>query len=63
MAKLASSRAAMENSREATQVFGGYGLMNDCPVARFYRDAKVLEVGEGTTEVQQMVIAHHLGLG
>ncbi|MEU9674686.1 MULTISPECIES: acyl-CoA dehydrogenase family protein [Streptomyces] len=63
MAKLASSRAAMENSREATQVFGGYGLMNDCPVGRFYRDAKVLEVGEGTTEVQQMVIAHHLGLG
>ncbi|WP_461026505.1 acyl-CoA dehydrogenase family protein [Streptomyces sparsus] len=63
MAKLASSRAAMENSREATQVFGGYGLMNDYPVARFYRDAKVLEVGEGTTEVQQMVIAHHLGLG
>ncbi|MFJ3940454.1 acyl-CoA dehydrogenase family protein [Streptomyces parvus] len=63
MAKLASSRAAMENSREATQVFGGYGLMNDCPVGRFYRDAKVFEVGEGTTEVQQMVIAHHLGLG
>ncbi|MFJ3970271.1 acyl-CoA dehydrogenase family protein [Streptomyces parvus] len=63
MAKLASSRAAMENSREASQVFGGYGLMNDCPVGRFYRDAKVFEVGEGTTEVQQMVIAHHLGLG
>ncbi|ARF76628.1 acyl-CoA dehydrogenase [Kitasatospora albolonga] len=63
MAKLVSSRAAMENAREATQVFGGYGLMNDYPVARFYRDAKVLEVGEGTTEVQQMVIAHHLGLG
>jgi short-chain 2-methylacyl-CoA dehydrogenase len=62
MAKLTSSRAAVENSREATQVFGGYGLMNGHPVARFYRDAKVLEVGEGTTEVQQMVIAHHLGL-
>ncbi|MEV4170923.1 acyl-CoA dehydrogenase family protein [Nonomuraea sp. NPDC049709] len=63
IAKLVSSNAAMDNSRDATQVFGGYGFMNEFPVARFYRDAKVLEIGEGTSEVQRMLIARQLGLG
>ena len=62
IAKLVASDAAMDNSRAATQVFGGYGFMNEYPVARFYRDAKVLEVGEGTSEIQRMLIARELGL-
>jgi alkylation response protein AidB-like acyl-CoA dehydrogenase len=62
IAKLVSSNAAMDNAREATQIFGGYGFMNEFPVARFYRDAKILEVGEGTSEVQRMLIARELGL-
>ena len=62
IAKLVASEAAMANAREASQIFGGYGFMNDTPVGRFYRDAKILEVGEGTSEVQRMVIARHLGL-
>jgi len=62
IAKLTASNAAMENARDATQIFGGYGFMNEFPVARFYRDAKVLEIGEGTSEVQRMVIARELGL-
>ena len=49
-------------TRTATQVFGGYGFMEETPVARLYRDAKILEIGEGTSEVQRMVIARHLGL-
>ena len=61
IAKLVASEAAMANAREATQIFGGYGFVNETPVARFYRDAKVLEIGEGTSEVQRMVIARHLG--
>ncbi|QFU93311.1 acyl-CoA dehydrogenase family protein [Amycolatopsis sp. YIM 10] len=60
IAKLISSNAAMDNSRDATQIFGGYGFMNDYPVARFYRDAKILEIGEGTSEVQRMLIARDL---
>jgi len=62
IAKLTASETAMTNAREATQVHGGYGFMNEFPVARFYRDAKVLEIGEGTSEVQRMVIARSLGL-
>jgi short-chain 2-methylacyl-CoA dehydrogenase len=62
IAKLVASEAAMDNARVATQVFGGYGFMNDYPVGRFYRDAKVLEIGEGTSEVQRMLIARDLGL-
>lgn len=62
IAKLVASHAAMENARDATQIFGGYGFMNDYPVGRFYRDAKILEIGEGTNEVQRMVIARQLGL-
>ncbi|HYA49905.1 MAG TPA: acyl-CoA dehydrogenase family protein [Streptosporangiaceae bacterium] len=62
IAKLTASGAAMDNARDATQIFGGYGYMNEYPVARFYRDAKVLEIGEGTSEVQRMIIARDLGL-
>ncbi len=62
IAKLTASNAAMDNARDATQIFGGYGFMNEFPVARFYRDAKVLEIGEGTSEVMRMIIAQELGL-
>jgi short/branched chain acyl-CoA dehydrogenase len=62
IAKLWSSNAAVENARAATQIFGGYGFMNEYPVARFWRDAKVLEIGEGTNEVQRMLIARELGV-
>ncbi|HEY6422191.1 MAG TPA: acyl-CoA dehydrogenase family protein [Pseudonocardiaceae bacterium] len=62
IAKLVSSNAAMDNARDATQIFGGYGYMNEYPVARFYRDAKVLEIGEGTSEIQRLLIARHLDL-
>jgi alkylation response protein AidB-like acyl-CoA dehydrogenase len=61
-AKLYSSEAAVDATRTATQVFGGNGFMEEFPVARFYRDAKILEIGEGTSEVQRMVIARGLGL-
>ncbi|MGH3614724.1 MAG: acyl-CoA dehydrogenase family protein, partial [Pseudonocardia sp.] len=62
IAKLVASNAAMDNARDATQIFGGYGFMNEFPVGRFYRDAKILEIGEGTSEVQKMLIARRLGL-
>jgi len=62
IAKLVASEAAMDNARDATQIFGGYGFMNEFTVARHYRDSKILEIGEGTTEVQLMVIARHAGL-
>ncbi|WP_219412999.1 acyl-CoA dehydrogenase family protein [Pseudonocardia nigra] len=62
IAKLVASNAAMDNARDATQIFGGYGFMNEYPVGRFYRDAKILEIGEGTSEVQRMLIARQLGL-
>ncbi len=62
VAKLVASEAAMANARDAAQIFGGYGFLNENPVARHYRDAKVLEIGEGTTEVQLMILARDLGL-
>jgi alkylation response protein AidB-like acyl-CoA dehydrogenase len=62
IAKLYTSEAAMDNARAATQVHGGYGFMLEYPVGRFYRDAKILEIGEGTSEVQRMLIARNLGL-
>jgi short/branched chain acyl-CoA dehydrogenase len=62
IAKLVSSEAAMDNARDATQVHGGYGYMNEYPVARQYRDSKILEIGEGTSEVQLMLVARELGL-
>jgi alkylation response protein AidB-like acyl-CoA dehydrogenase len=63
IAKLHASNAAVENARWATQIYGGYGFMNEYPVARFWRDSKVLEIGEGTNEVQRMLIAREMGLG
>lgn len=62
IAKLVGGEAAMDNARDATQIFGGNGFMNDFPVARHFRDSKILEIGEGTTEVQLLVIARALGL-
>lgn len=62
IAKLYTSEAAVTATRLATQIFGGNGFMEEYPVARFYRDAKILEIGEGTSEVQRMVIARNLGL-
>jgi short/branched chain acyl-CoA dehydrogenase len=61
IAKLVGSNAAMDNARDGTQIFGGYGFMNEFPVGRFYRDAKILEIGEGTSEVQRMLIARAIG--
>ncbi|MBC2907829.1 acyl-CoA dehydrogenase family protein [Streptomyces cupreus] len=62
MAKLYSSTIAVDNARDATQIHGGYGFMNEYPVARMWRDSKILEIGEGTSEVQRMLIARELGL-
>ncbi|GAA3991704.1 acyl-CoA dehydrogenase family protein [Allokutzneria multivorans] len=62
IAKLYASTIAVDNARDATQIFGGYGFMDEYPVARHWRDAKILEIGEGTSEVQRMVIARELGV-
>ncbi|MEZ5215929.1 MAG: acyl-CoA dehydrogenase family protein [Ilumatobacteraceae bacterium] len=62
MAKLYSTEAAVTATRIATQVFGGMGFMEESPVVRFYRDAKILELGEGTSEIQRLVISRNLGL-
>ena len=62
IAKLIASEAAVANSREAVQIFGGTGFMEESAVARFYRDAKVLEIGEGTSEIQRLLLAADLGL-
>lgn len=62
VAKLYATEAAVSISREATQIFGGAGFIDETPVARYYRDAKILEIGEGTSEVQRLVIARSLGL-
>jgi butyryl-CoA dehydrogenase len=61
IAKLYATESAVSATRIATQVFGGYGFMEEYPIARFYRDAKVLELGEGTSEVQRLLIARRLG--
>ncbi len=62
IAKLYSTEAAVTATRIATQVFGGAGFIEESPVARFYRDAKILEIGEGTSEIQRLIIARGLGL-
>ena len=62
IAKLVASDAAMDNARAATQIFGGYGFIDEYLVARHYRDSKILEIGEGTSEVQKILIARSLGL-
>jgi alkylation response protein AidB-like acyl-CoA dehydrogenase len=61
MAKLLASELAVDAASEAVQIHGGYGYMQEYPVARFYCDSKVLEIGEGTNEIQRIVIARHLG--
>ena len=63
IAKLHATEAAVSATRDATQIFGGYGFIDETPVARYYRDAKVLEIGEGTSEIQRIVISRELGLG
>tara|TARA_B100000959_G_scaffold259534_1_gene295232 strand:+ start:1796 stop:2935 length:1140 start_codon:yes stop_codon:yes gene_type:complete len=63
IAKLHATEAAVSATREATQIFGGYGFIDETPVSRYYRDAKVLEIGEGTSEIQRIVISRELGLG
>jgi short-chain 2-methylacyl-CoA dehydrogenase len=62
MAKLYATESAVTATRMATQVFGGYGFMDETLVARQYRDAKILEIGEGTSEIQRLIIARDLGL-
>jgi short/branched chain acyl-CoA dehydrogenase len=63
MAKLFTGELSHRAANHALQIHGGYGFMDEFAVSRFYRDQKVLEIGEGTNEVQRMVIARHLGLG
>ncbi|MEE8601866.1 MAG: acyl-CoA dehydrogenase family protein [Euzebya tangerina] len=63
VAKLMSTEYAVTAAREATQIFGGYGFTTEYPVGRFYQDAKILEIGEGTSEVQRILIARSLGVG
>ena len=60
MAKLFASEASVRASMKAIQIHGGYGYTNEFPVERYLRDAKLLEIGEGTSEVQRMVIARRL---
>jgi alkylation response protein AidB-like acyl-CoA dehydrogenase len=62
LAKLHSSEVAVNSAREALQIHGAYGYVEEFPVARYYRDAKVLEIGEGTNEIQRILIARDLGL-
>ena len=60
VAKMVASEAAMDNSRDATQVFGGYGFMNEYAVSRYYRHTKILQIVEGTSEIQRLVISRNL---
>lgn len=62
MAKLYSSEIAVDVTRAAVQIHGGYGYIDETPVSRYYRDAKILEIGEGTSEIQRLLIARSLGL-
>ncbi len=62
IAKLHTTESAVTATRIATQIFGGSGFIDETPVARFYRDAKILEIGEGTSEIQRLVISRELGL-
>ena len=57
MAKLYASEIAVDATRDAVQIHGGYGYIDETPVSRFYRDAKILEIGEGTSEIQRLIVA------
>lgn len=63
MAKLFASETAMDAARDAVQIHGGYGYTREYPVERYFRDAKMLEIGEGTSEILRLVISRQLGLG
>jgi alkylation response protein AidB-like acyl-CoA dehydrogenase len=60
MAKYYASEIAVENANEAVQIFGGYGFTKDYPVEKFYRDAKLCTIGEGTSEIQKLVISREI---
>lgn len=62
MSKLYCSEIAREVADEAVQIHGGYGLMKDYPIERFYRDQRLLQIGEGTSEIQRLVISRHIGI-
>ena len=62
LAKLVASEAAVDAAREAVQIHGGLGVMEESPLARAYRDAKVLEIGEGTNEIHRLILARDVGL-
>jgi len=62
MAKLYTSEMAGDVVNEALQIHGAHGLMKENPIERFYRDQKILEIGEGTSEILRMVISRHLGI-
>ncbi|MFT5200297.1 MAG: alkylation response protein AidB-like acyl-CoA dehydrogenase, partial [Planctomycetota bacterium] len=60
MAKCLAADVAMDVATDAVQVFGGYGYMEDYPIAKFFRDAKILQIYEGTNQIQRLVIARHM---
>jgi len=60
MAKYFASEVAVKVANEAVQIFGGYGYIKDFPVEKFYRDAKLCTIGEGTSEIQKLVIARNI---
>jgi alkylation response protein AidB-like acyl-CoA dehydrogenase len=60
MAKCFATDVAMEVATDAVQIFGGYGFMEDYPIAKFFRDAKILQIYEGTNQIQRLVIARHM---
>jgi alkylation response protein AidB-like acyl-CoA dehydrogenase len=60
MSKMYSSEVCVKVANEAVQIFGGYGYTKDYPVEKFYRDAKLCTIGEGTTEIQKLVIARNI---
>jgi acyl-CoA dehydrogenase/citronellyl-CoA dehydrogenase len=62
MAKLYSARVANDVADDAVQIFGGYGFMDDSPVALHYRDARILRIGGGTDEIQLQILAKTMGL-